>query len=121
MTTVSAIATAAFNGVASAITDVIKTCTVTKTTQGAYNATTGAYAVTTTAITGRAVAGTQDAIPDLFPAWVVGPKDELFYLEGLSSAPAENDTLTIGAKVRTIKAVGDMVGSGSFYAVIAGG
>ena len=120
-TTVTAIASAAFTAVNAAITDAIKACTVTKTALGAYNSATGAHATTTSNDTGRAVAGTQTAIQDTFPAYVVGPTDVLFYLEGLSAAPAENDTLTIGGVDRTITAVGDIAGAGTFYAVVARG
>ena len=126
-TTVAAIAAEAFSAVAEELPDVIKACTVTRTTQGAYNATTGAYSETTTTFAGRAVITTGSSvegvgastIKDLFPGYVAGPADVIIFLEGLSGAPKENDTLTIGATTRTIKATGDIAGAGSFYVVIA--
>lgn len=121
MTTVALIAAEAFTDVAAELTDVIKSCTLTKTTLGAYNATTGAHATTTSSVTGRAVAGTERAIQDIFPAYVVGPRDVLFYLEGLSSPPAENDTLTVNSVDYTITQVGDIVNASTFFAVVARG
>lgn len=119
MTTVTAIADAAFDAVNSAITDVIKTCTVTKTTQGAYSATTGAHSTTTSQEAGRAVRDESRPIADIFPAYEAGPTDKLYYLEGLTAAPAENDTLTIGGSDMTITQVGDVAGAGTFFAVVA--
>jgi len=125
-TTVAAIAAEAFTAVAAEISGVIQSCTLTRVVDGAYNATTGAYGTTTTNYTGRAVIATgssvesvSSTIKDHFPAYVAGPADVVIFLEGLSAAPKENDTLTIGAVIRTIKAVGDIVGVGTFFVVIA--
>ena len=126
-TTVAAIAAEAFTAVAAELPDVIKACTLTHVTQGTYNATTGSYGETTTTATGRALITTGSSsegvgsatIKDMFPNYVAGPADLVIFLEGLSMAPQENDTLTIGGVVRTIKAAGDIVGAASFYVVIA--
>jgi hypothetical protein len=126
-TTVAAIAAEAFTAVAEELPDVIKSCTITRTVQGAYDATTGAYSVTTTTYTGRALiatggtveGGVASTIKDMFPNYVAGPADVVIFIEGLSTAPKENDTVTIGGVARTIKAAGDIVGAGSFYVVIA--
>ena len=122
-TTVAAIADAAFDAVAAKITGVIKTCTVTSTTQGAYNTSTGTYSTTTSTQTGRALfAGVQDngkPITDIFPDYVAGPADELILLEGLTAAPEENDTVTIGSTTRTIMKVNNIVGAGTLFYVMA--
>lgn len=125
-TTVAAIAAEAFTAVAAELPDVIKACTLTHVAKGSYNPTTDAYGQTTTTATGRSLNATgssvesvSSTIKDHFPAYVAGPADVVLFLEGLSMAPKENDTVTIGAVVRTIKAVGDIVGAGSFYVVIA--
>ena len=120
MTTVAEIAAEAFTAVAADVTDVILTATVTKTAQGAYNATTGAYAETETDYTGRGVVATERALTDYFPDYVAGPADTLVYLEGLSAAPAEGDKLALtGHSDRIIRRVGDVVGAGTFFAVVA--
>lgn len=123
MTTVAAIAAEAFTAVAAELTDVIKTFTLTRTTQGAYNTSTGAYAVTTATDTGRAVfdfAATQSTFSDLFPAYVVGPSDKMLYLEGLTTlVPKENDTLAVAGLTLTIMAAVNLMESGGMYAVVA--
>ena len=119
MTTVAEIAAAAFDDVDAELTDVIQACTVTSVALGAYNATTGVHALTPTNVTGRAVMDQSTPIQDIFPDYVVGPGDTLFWLEGLSAAPAENNTLTVGGVTRTIKRVGDVVGVGTFFSAVA--
>ncbi|ASY62524.1 hypothetical protein SJ05684_c10670 [Sinorhizobium sojae CCBAU 05684] len=126
-TTVAAIAEEVFDAVAEELSDVILSCTVTHKTQGAYDATTGAYSETTSTYTGRAlictgatVEGVGGAkITDIFPGYVAGPADVVMILEGLTGDPKENDTIAAGGVTRTIKAVGDVVGAGSFFIVIA--
>jgi len=126
-TTVAAIAAEAFDAVAEEISGLILACTVTRKTQGAYDATTGAYSETTTTFTGRAVIATGSTvegvgnakIADLFPAYVAGPSDTVMILEGLTGAPKENDTIAAGGVTRTVKAVGDVVGAGTLFLVIA--
>lgn len=118
-TTVAAIADAAFDAVAAKITGVINACTVTRVTNGAYNTSTGTYATTTSNDTGRALVDETKPIADLFPDYVVGPSDTLILCEGLSTAPQENDTITIGATTRTITKVRDIVGAGTLFYVVA--
>lgn len=116
MTTVALIASSAFTKVNAKLTDVIKACTVTRTTQGDYNATTGAYETTTAQATGRAVFDTSAKTEDVLPGYVAGPAELIVYFEGLSFAPAENDTAVIGGITYTVKAVGDIAGAGTFFA-----
>lgn len=118
MTTVEAIAKAAFDAVAADITDAILDVTVTRITQGAYNVSTGVYAETTTTQTGRAVLDTVKPVADLFPAHVRGPKDQLFIIEGIT-ALREGDEITIGATDYAVAAVQDIVGAGSLFYAIA--
>ena len=118
-TTVTAIADAAFDAVAAAITDAVQTITLTKTALGAYNVATGAYAETDTAYTGRGVLDTVKPMRDVFPNWTVGPKDQLWLLEGLSAAPAEGDKLTVSSVDYRIAKVQDIVGAGTLYYVVA--
>lgn len=118
-TTVAAIASEAFDDVDAELTGVIQACTVTTQAQGAYNATTGTYSETPTAYTGRAIMDQSTPINDVFPEYVVGPEDALFWLEGLSAAPKENDVLAVASVDRTIRRVGDVVGVGTFFSVVA--
>ncbi|ANL84672.1 hypothetical protein [Rhizobium phaseoli] len=126
-TTVAAIAAEAFTAVAAEVSGVVQSCTLTKVTQGAYNAATGQYSETTTTATGRAViatggsveGGIASTIKDMFPAYVAGPADVVMFLIELSAAPKENDKITVGGVARTIKAAGDIVGAGALYVVIA--
>lgn len=117
--TVASIVKEAFDAAQESFPDVIKDCIVTRTANGAYNPSTGGYSTTTSQQPGRALADTTKPIKDIFPDYTVGPGDILYYIEGLTSEPAENDVLTIGAVERKIQHVGDIVGAGSFYAVIA--
>jgi len=118
MTTVAAIADAAFDAVALAITDAVQTVTVTRVTQGAYNYTTGAYAETTSAASGRGVLDTVKPVKDIFPSHIIGPKDQLWLLEGFASV-LEGDKVTIGGTNYKVGAVQDIVGAGKlFYAVL---
>ena len=119
MTTVAAIAAEAFTDVDLELTDVIKACSVETISQGAYNPTTGLYAETPTTFTGRSIMDQSRPIKDVFPEYVAGPGDSIFWLEGLSQAPKENDKLTIGGVDREIKQVGDVAGVGTFFSVVA--
>lgn len=117
--TVAQIAAAAFTKVNAKITGVVASCTVERFTNGAYDADAGTHTTTTQTQTGRAVLSEAAAVQDVFPEYVAGPADKLFYLEGLTWAPQENDTLTVGGIERHVRAVGDIAGAGSFFAVIA--
>ncbi|MCD1619136.1 hypothetical protein K7H20_13785 [Salipiger manganoxidans] len=118
MPTVSQIAKLAFDGVARGIPDAIHAATLTRTTQGAYDVATGTYATTTAAQTGRAVVDTVRPVADVFPAYVVGPGDELILLEGFTSAK-ENDSLTFAGRTRIVRQVQDIVAAGALFYVIA--
>lgn len=119
MTTVAAIAAEAFDAVEDEFSDVIQACTLTRTAQGAYDPATGEYDTTATQATGRALVATETPITDVFPDYVAGPGDVLIYLEGLSIDPAENDSLLVGSTTRTVTKAGDIVGVGTFFAVVA--
>ena len=116
---VADIAKKAFDGVAAGLSGVVKSATITVEVKGEYNATTGTRAVTSTTYSGRAVFGTAAAIRSRFPAYEVGPDDLIISLEGFSTVPSVNDTVTIDSVDRTIKAVGDIAGAGDFFEVIA--
>lgn len=118
MTTVADIAAEAFGAVALEITDAIHSATLTRTTQGAYTASTGAYAVTTASQTGRAVSDQSRPIADVFPHYVVGPADELFLLEGFTSC-VENDALSVAGRSMIVRQVLDIANAGSLFYVVA--
>lgn len=127
MTTVAEIALEVFEAVAAELPDVVKDCTLTKKTKGTYNAATDTYTETTATYAGQLIVATGGAIEggipgtikDRLPPYVRGPHDEVLLVRGLSAAPAENDTITVGSIIRTVKAVGDVVGVGDFYIVIS--
>lgn len=116
--TIARIAAMALNGAQGAISDAVPVATLTRTTQGAYDAANGLHLTTDTVTTGRAVFQGVAPAKDMFPAYVVGPGDELILLEGFTSA-LENDVLTIGARTLTIMAVRDIGGAGSVFNVMA--
>jgi hypothetical protein len=118
-TTVAAIAARAFDQVATKLTGVIQTGTLSRTASPAYDATTGVYAGIVTTSTCRVLVDTQTPVADVFPGYAEGPSGVLLYLEGLTTAPAENDTIAYGSLTRTIKAVSDIVAAGTFFAVMA--
>lgn len=118
---VADIAASAFNSVVLKLSGVIKDATLTRVTQGEYDATTGAYAVTSATDTGRVVfdfAATQQAFSNIFPAYTPGRNDKMAYFEGLTTLePVENDTITIGAEEYTVLASVDVAEGGGLYAV----
>jgi hypothetical protein len=125
-TTVAAIALEVFTALAEELPDVVKTCTLTKTVQGAYNATTGTYSTTTSTAggqaiitTGGSVEGVNSTIRDNHPDYVRGPTDVVMILRGLSLAPQKNDTITIGSAVWIVTLALDVVGVGELYIVVA--
>lgn len=115
---VAEIAALAFDGVAGAITDAIHPATLTRTVQGAYDPATGSYSTTTTAQTGRAVIDTTKPMNDVFPAYVVGPRDQLILLEGMTSAK-ENDSLAFAGRTMIVMQVQDIVAAGSLFYIVA--
>lgn len=119
MTTVAQIADEAFDNVALAITDAIKTATLSSVANGSYNYDTGAYATTTTTISGRCVIDSQTPASDIFPDYVIGPNEQMMMLEGFSSVPVEGWTLTLGSITYTVKRVQDIVGAGAIQMIVA--
>jgi len=118
MTTVAQIAAKAIGAAQKAIPDAVHAATLTRTVQGAYNATTGAYATTTTSQTGRAVVDSERPVGDVFEEYVVGAGDELILLEGFTSC-AENDTLTFAGRTRIVRKVQDILAAGSLFFCVA--
>ncbi len=118
MTTVAEIAAEAFTGAAAEFTDIIKAVTLTRTAQTRYNPSTGQHDTTDATATGRGLFDTSTAIGDVLPGFVAGPTDELVWLEGLSFAPAENDSIDIGGSEYLVKAIGDIAGAGTFFAAV---
>ncbi|WP_037471603.1 hypothetical protein [Sinorhizobium fredii] len=118
MVSVASLASRAFDRLNAGLTDAVKACTLTHTTQGAYDPVTGTYTTVTTTTTGRAIFDVSRPIADAFPAYVAGPADKLAILEGLDFAPVETDTLTIASVDHTIKAVADIAGAGSTFSVV---
>lgn len=116
--TVAQIAARAFTAVAARITDAIHDASLSDDAQGAYDTATGVYAITTTTAIGRAVVASEKAIPDIFPAYIAGPADELILLEGFTAC-RENMRLTFAGWVRTVTQVQDIVNAGSLFYVVA--
>ena len=121
MTTVAQIAAKAIGAAQKAIPDAVHAATLTRTVQGAYNATTGAYATTPGPgfpQTGRAVVDSERPVGDVFAEYVVGAGDELILLEGFTSC-AENDTLTFAGRTRIVRKVQDILAAGSLFFCVA--
>ena len=116
MTTVAEIASRAFTKVEAKVAGIIAPATLTRTLQGAYDPFSGGYTTTTVTATGRALFDTSTKIEDAMPGYVAGPSELLAWVEGLSFTPKENDAIAIGGTDYTVKAVGDIVGAGSFFA-----
>lgn len=118
MTTIATIADEALDAVAADITDAVHTAVVTRVANGAYNFTTGAYAETPTETTGRGVLATERPIRDVFPNHIIGPKDQLWLLEGFTSV-LEGDDVAINSVDYKVAAVQNIGGAGTlFYAVL---
>lgn len=116
--TVAQIAAQAMDAVSAQITDAIHSATLSYETNGAYDFDTGEYTQTTTTLTGgRVVAETERPPSDIFPDYVVGPGDELLFLDGFTDCK-ETWTLTANGRTWVIRQVQDIVGAGSiFYAI----
>ena len=125
MTSVTAIATEAFDAVAAKFSDgIIQTASLSYeaplSSGEVYDAKGGKFLTTpTTPPSGRAVIGTASAIANKFPAHTIGADDTLIMLEGFTTVPKVGWKVTVGTKVRTIKAVGDIVDAGTFFEVVA--
>jgi len=118
MTTVAEIAAEAFTAVAAELQGVIRSVTVSRTTNGAYDPATGTFASSTDSDNGRAFFDTSTRIVDALPGHIAGPGEELLWIEGLDTIePQENDTIAITGKgdYRVVH-VGDIVGAGGLFA-----
>lgn len=121
MTTVTAIADAAFDAVNAAITDVIDDASLSYQTNlsHSYDYTAGNYLQTTTTVTGRALFDTETPAADIFVDAVIGPRDQLVLLEGFSIAAKEGYKLTVNSVDYEVKSAQNIVGSVSLqYAVV---
>lgn len=121
MPTVAEIAKLAVDGVQGAIPDAIDNATLTEKAKGTtYDTVTASYPVVSTDHgTCRAVLETQKPISDVFPDYIVGSSDQLYFLEGYSSVPKEGWEITIDNVTRTIKRAQDILNAGSIGYVIA--
>lgn len=118
-TTVADIALEAFTEVASEITDAVVDVTVTRVTQGAYNATTGAYTETETPSTGKAILVTERPIKDIFPTYKIGPKDQLWLIRGIASILEADELVFSGdATVYKASATQDILKAGALHYVV---
>lgn len=118
MTTVAEIAKEAFDDVAAEMPEVIQTAELRRTTRGAYDPRTGTYAEIAQAYPCRVLFSDERAMADTFPAFVSGPTDRMVYVEGIQTVPVENDRMTIGSRGVVVRQVGDIVGVGSFFALV---
>jgi len=114
---VADIAAKAFDGVAGAMSGVIKTLTISHDVNGAYDTATGTYATTTTTDTGRVVIDSKP-IAGVFPEYVAGPADLLVLAEGLTTAPQEGWTATFDSTAHSIRIVSDVAGGGGAYQMV---
>jgi len=110
----------AYDGVSAKLEGVIKPVTITRTTVGSFNPTTGVRTpASTTTQTGRAVVENEQAIRNVFPAYVVTGTERLVLLEGLQWAPQEGDTVAVeGLTTRKIGAVLDLLAAGKGYRAV---
>lgn len=108
----------AFNIAGAVLPGTVKAATVTKVTGSTRDQATGAFTDTTTVQTGSVTVTTRRAMQDIFPALVAGQSDVYLIAKGFSSAPAENDKITFGGVGRNVSKVGDIVGSGSVWALV---
>lgn len=121
MTTITAIADAAFDAVNAAITDVIDDATLTSTTQyeHGYDAIAGEHATTTTTYTGRGLFDTTTPAQDIFGDFTQGPREQMVVLEGFTVAAKEGWKLTINSIDYTVQRAQTVAGSVSLqYAVV---
>lgn len=98
MTTVAAIAKTAFDAVSAAITDAVKSATLSDGTA---------------TYSGRVVFGGENA-PAGFPMAKPESKARPVYLEGFSEVPASGWTITVGSAVHYVLSVRDIVEAGGF-------
>ena len=120
VTTIAQIAASAFTAVDAQITGVVRAASMSYDTKGAYNPATGKHISFATEVTGgRVVVDTSASIANKFPSYVAGADDLVLILEGFTTVPQIGWTVTAGGVTRTIKAIGDIVGAGTFFEVVA--
>ena len=119
MVTVAEIAAKAFDAVAAKITDAIQAATLNWETQGAYDYDTGTYTTVAQSDSGRVVEDSTKPVADVFDGYIVGPAEVLVLMEGFTTVPKENWTLTYAGKTRTIMKVQDIVAANSLFYVVA--
>lgn len=116
---VASIAKKVFDRIAKKFDLVIFEGNVVKSTQTAYDPVSGEYVETPVLHPCRVVFSIAKELPDQFPDYVRGASDTLVYLEGLSVVPQEADLLRVsGQPDRTIRIVGDIMNSGTFFAAV---
>lgn len=118
MTTVAEIAREAYDAVAAELPEVIQAAQLQRTTRGAYDPQSGGYAETVQTFPCRALFSDEKAMADAFPAFVAGPSDRMVYVEELATLPLENDRMTIGGRPVIVVQTSDIVGVGSFFALV---
>lgn len=119
MLTIADIAKEAFDGLELEISDAILAGELFENVQGAYDQATASHPVTETSRgTFRAILETQKPVRDVFPDYVAGPGEELFFIEGLSNVPKEGWIMRINGNDRTILRAQDILLSGSIAYVV---
>lgn len=119
MVTVAQISAKAFDAVAAKITDAIHPASLGWTEKGAYDPSSGTYTTAPKSATGRVVEDSVKPVSDIFEGYIAGPADVLVLMEGFTTVPVENWTITYAGKTLTIMKVQDLVAAGSlFYCVV---
>jgi hypothetical protein len=86
-----------------------------------YDFATGTYSPVSAVIYtgGRAIETTADHIDNSFPDYVNGPDDVVVLLQGFTATPENGWRVNYNGKIKTVKAIGDIVGAGTFFEVVA--
>ena len=117
---VADIAAKALDKVSAKITDAVHDAVLIQSFQTDYDAATGKYQDTYPRQEGRVVFSGVTPAPDMFPAYTIGPGDELALLEGFTGV-GESDLLTVGLDEYTVMAVQDIAGAGTLFNVVLRG
>lgn len=119
MVKASDIAKEAFDAVALDIADAIQDCTLRQVVRGAYDVATNSYSESASTYTGRLVVITERP-ENLFEGHVVGPQDQILFIEGLGVTPSKNDTISYSSVVDApIVATQDILAAGTLFYAIA--
>lgn len=124
MTSLADIASAAFDGVNSGITDIVFAARIYEWQRGSWNPSKAEYDRSLVAIgtQGQCLFDTGTPVEDLFPEAIAGPTDYLIFARGLGVVPKENQFIRIGSVDYSIKAVTDVLKAGSvFYLLVSYG